>query len=62
MIDRYYSPKQVMELLSVSKSRAYQIFEQMPCLQRPLRVSERELKDWIARNTKYPVITGRKAG
>lgn len=62
MIDRYYSPKQVMELLSVSKSRVYEIFDQMPCLQRPLRVSERVLKDWIARNTKYPVITGRKAG
>jgi predicted DNA-binding transcriptional regulator AlpA len=62
MIDRYYSPRQVMELLGVSKSRAYEIFDQMPCLQRPLRVSERALKEWIAQNTKYPAIAGRKAG
>jgi hypothetical protein len=54
MIERYYSPKQVMELLNVSKSRAYEIFYQMPCLKSPLRVSEKALRNWIEQNTVYP--------
>lgn len=54
-MERYYSPKQVAELLAISKSKAYEIIDQMPRLQSPLRVSESALKDWVARHTVYPL-------
>jgi len=54
-MDRYLSPAQVAEALSVSKRKAYDIMYQMPYIPSPLRVSERALKDWIERHTVYPV-------
>lgn len=54
-MERYYSPKQVAEILAISKSKAYEIIDQMPRLQSPLRVSERALRDWIERHTVYPL-------
>ena len=54
-MERYYSPKQVAELLSISKSKADEIIDQMPRLQSPLRVSEAALKDGVARHTGYPL-------
>lgn len=61
MIDRYYSVKDVMEALQVSKSRAYEIVYEMPRLEHPLRVSERVLKTWLEQNTVYPMGKGRRS-
>lgn len=55
MIERYYSPRQIMELLDVGKSAAYDIIHEMPCLEHPLRVSERHLKAYLEDHTVYPV-------
>lgn len=59
-MERFLSPAQVAEQLSISKSQAYNIVHQMPYLKSPLRVSEMALKDWIERNTVYPLIKKRK--
>ena len=61
MIERHYSAKQVMEALSVSKGKAYEIMYQMPHLEGPLRVSEQALKTWIEKNTVYPMPARRRA-
>ena len=60
MIDRYLSPAQVAEALSVSKRKAYDIIYQMPHLESPLRVSERIIKAWIEQRTVYPVQERRR--
>ena len=60
MLDRYLSPAQVAEALSVSKRKAYDIIYQMPHLDRPLRVSERIIKAWIEQRTVYPVQERRR--
>lgn len=60
MIDRYLSPAQVAEALSVSKRKAYDIIYQMPHLEGPLRVSERIIKAWIEQRTVYPVQERRR--
>ena len=54
-MERFYSPAQVAEIMSISKRQAYNIMYQMPYIPSPLRVSERALKDWIERHTVYPV-------
>lgn len=60
MLDRYLSPAQVAEALSVSKRKAYDIIYQMPHLEWPLRVSERIIKAWIEQRTVYPVQERRR--
>jgi len=55
MLDKYLSPAQVADTLSISKRQAYNIMYQMPYLPGPLRVSERALRDWIDKNTVYPM-------
>lgn len=60
MLDRYLSPAQVAEALSVSKRKAYDIIYQMPHLESPLRVSERIIKAWIEQRTVYPVQERRR--
>ena len=54
-MERFYSPAQVAEQLNISRRRAYDIINALPHIQHPLRVSERALKDWIERNTVYPM-------
>lgn len=58
-MERFYSPAQVAEIMSISKRRAYEIMHEMPYIPRPLRVSERALKDWIEKRTIYPVFPGK---
>lgn len=60
MLDRYLSPAQVAEALSVSKRKAYDIIYQMPHIESPLRVSERIIKAWIEQRTVYPVQERRR--
>jgi hypothetical protein len=59
-MDKMLSPKQIMELMSISKRKAYDIIYQMPHIEGPLRVSERALKAWIEQKTVYPAK--RRAG
>ena len=56
MREQMLSVKDVMEILRVGKSKAYNIMNlEIEHLQSPLRVSERALNEWIKRNTVYPV-------
>ncbi len=59
-MERYLSPAQIAEIMSISKRQAYNIMYQMPYIPSPLRVSERVLKDWLERHTVYPVQQRRK--
>ena len=64
-MERFYSPAQVAERLSISKSAAYDLLHRrlFPVMEKPfLRVSERVLAEWLERNTVYPMARGRKAG
>jgi len=60
-MERYYSPAQVAEIMSISKRQAYNIMYQMPYIPSPLRVSERALKNWIEKHTVYPVQSRKTA-
>ena len=61
MMERYFSPAQVAEQLSVSKRTAYNIIYSVPHIASPIRVAERDLKLWIEKNTVYPVKERRRA-
>ena len=54
-MERYLSPAQVAEQLAISKRKAYDIIYSVPHISSPVRVSERMLKEWIERNTVYPM-------
>lgn len=54
-MERMLSPEQVAEILSVKKSTAYTMIHQMPHMERPLRVSERALREYIESRTVYPI-------
>lgn len=54
-MERFISPAQVAEQLNISRRRAYDIMNSIPHIAHPLRVSERALKDWIEKNTVYPM-------
>ncbi len=43
-----------MDVLSVSRSKAYEIINDLPYLKSPVRVSEKLLKEWIEKHTVYP--------
>ena len=60
-MEKYLSPAQVAETLSISKRKAYEIMYQMPYIPGPLRVSERALRGWIEQNTIYPPMKGRRS-
>lgn len=61
MMDRYLSPVQVADVLSISRRKAYDIMYQMPHLPSPVRVSEKVLKQWIEDHMMYPVRKGGRA-
>lgn len=54
-MERLLSTKEVMDVLSIGKSAAYNIMHQMPHLPSPLRVRERDLNEWIRSRMVYPV-------
>ena len=60
MRDRMLSYKGVMELLSVSKSEAYQIMWAIPHTDSPVRVWEKDLIEWINSRMVYPIQTMKK--
>ena len=49
------SPEQVADVLSISKRSAYTKMAQMPHMECPLRVRERDLKEYIDSKMIYPV-------
>jgi predicted DNA-binding transcriptional regulator AlpA len=55
MMEKYLSPAQVADALSISRRKAYDIMYQMPHLPSPVRVSERVLKQWIEDHLMYPM-------
>ena len=60
MIDRLYTPEEVAEILQVSVRTAYKMMHQMPHMQRPFRVAESALWEWMQRKTMAPAETPRK--
>lgn len=54
MIEKYLSPAEIAERLSISKRQAYNILYQVPHIERPLRASERAVKEWIEKHLIYP--------
>jgi predicted DNA-binding transcriptional regulator AlpA len=54
IMERYLSARQIMDVLSVSRSKAYEIINELPYLKSPVRVSEKLLREWIEKNTVYP--------
>lgn len=59
-MERMLSPEQVAEILSVKKSTAYTVIHQMPHMERPLRVSERALREYIESKMVYPIQMTKK--
>lgn len=55
MMEKYLSPAQVADALSISRRKAYDIMYQMPHLPSPVRVSEQVLKQWIEDHLMYPM-------
>lgn len=47
--------------LKVSRRSAYTVMRAMPHMERPLRVTERALAEWVDHRTVYPTEAGRKA-
>ena len=56
-MEKLLSPPQVAEIMSISTRSAYTIMHRMPHIPQPLRVSERALRDYIDRQTVYPMPT-----
>lgn len=57
MVDRMLSPEQVAEIMSVSKRSAYDHMNRMyPRWDKPKRVSERVLKEYMESLNVYPPI------
>jgi len=54
------SPEMVAEIMSVSKRKAYDIMNNIPHIARPLRVSERDLREYIRDQMIYPMPVKRK--
>lgn len=59
-VDRYLSPKQVAEHLSVSRSRAYEIVAECQHVKfgRNVRVLAFSFQQWIERHTVAPIAKG----
>ena len=51
----------VAGILKLSRRSAYTVMRGMPHTEKPLRVTERALTEWVERRTIYPTQTGRKA-
>lgn len=60
MADRMLSCKGVMELMSVSKSKAYEIMWAIPHMESPVRVWERDLREYIESRMVYPIQTRKR--
>lgn len=60
MVDRLLSPEQVAEIMSVSKRSAYDHMHRMPYMDSPLRVRERDLKEYIESRMVYPMPERRR--
>ena len=56
IMERFLSPAQIADVLSISKRQAYNIIYQLPHIERPLRLSEKALREWVERSTVYPKI------
>lgn len=54
------SPEMVAEIMSISKRKAYDVMHELPYLPRPLRVSERDLREYIRDQMIYPIEPKRK--
>ena len=60
-VERLLSPEMVAEIMSVSKRKAYDIMNSIPHIPRPLRVKERDLREYIDGKMIYPMpVTKRK--
>lgn len=53
-MERLLTADNVAEILQVSKRSAYSYMRDMPHLDRPLRVSETSLREWINARTMAP--------
>lgn len=54
------SPDQVAQIMSVSKRSAYDHMHRMPYMENPLRVKERDLREYIDGKMIYPMPVKRK--
>ena len=60
MVDRLLSPEQVAEIMSVSKRSAYDHMHRMPYMDSPLRVRERDLREYLESRMVYPMPERRR--
>ena len=51
----------VAGILKLSRRSAYTVMRSMPHTEKPLRVTERALAEWVDRRTVYPGQAGRQA-
>jgi hypothetical protein len=54
-MEKMLSPEQVAEIMSVSKRSAYDHMHRMPYMESPLRVKERDLREYIESRMVYPM-------
>ena len=59
-MEKLLSPEQVAEIMSVSKRSAYDHMHRMPYMDGPLRVRERDLKEYIESRMVYPMPEKRR--
>lgn len=59
-MERLLSPEMVAEIMSISKRKAYDVMNSIPHIPRPLRVSERDLREYIRDQMIYPMPVKRK--
>ena len=59
-MEKMLSPEQVAEIMSVSKRSAYDHMHRMPYMDSPLRVRERDLKEYIESRMVYPMPERRR--
>lgn len=59
-MEKMLSPEQVAEIMSVSKRSAYDHMHRMPYMDSPLRVRERDLREYIESRMVYPVPAKRR--
>lgn len=60
IMEQYLCAKDVADALKCSSKTAYDVIHSMPCLKRPLRVSERIFKRWLEDHTVYPMPAKRR--
>ena len=56
MIDQMMSVNDIMAVLKIGKSKAYEVMNSIyPRLQSPLRVREKDFNEWLKNKMVYPV-------